>query len=441
MFKTSFEGFRSNIIEKGNIEVLTEFGDGILDNASVNTCATVIRDTPNKNIAGEFFRLQDVPTKLKQQKFLNAAYKSAELEIKRKYSVQLQEFKKIKGSPLSYWVPDQIRDIFDSEIYYDSETANIEAKSLSNAKTGLQTGNNDRFVRYVWETKEEKFRGLAKGGADSWILPKIKWNVYWDGGKEIERIKNGITKNKDFYGDKSVAYNLIKTKSGRRFGYLPQEAIFENDAPVLVMDEGLLKTIGVSNSYLYTYLMLSITTGRHWQIGEVSKLPWDDRIDPEGEVESLVKDIGNVIRTIRSSKFNSPYYSSPLLLQFYGADTQYNYRKDNPTLPFHKIEIKEVDREKTLEETINIVNNEWQKFEQDIEQKSEKINNIVFENFNISEKLREEIIDEIDLRMGEDPRENELIGKISEKKKLIKKILLHFTLKIVQKRSIVILSK
>ncbi|MDT7136790.1 hypothetical protein [Citrobacter freundii] len=60
------------------------------------------------------------------------------------YRASAADFNKIPGSPISYWLSSRSLDIFGN---------NPEIGTCADARVGLQTSNNDLFLRYWYEVK------------------------------------------------------------------------------------------------------------------------------------------------------------------------------------------------------------------------------------------------------------------------------------------------
>ena len=57
------------------------------------------------------------------------------------FTLEQSKLKVIKSYPFIYWISDEFREKFNGDIL----------KDIFPAKAGLQTANNDRFLRYWWE--------------------------------------------------------------------------------------------------------------------------------------------------------------------------------------------------------------------------------------------------------------------------------------------------
>lgn len=89
------------------------------------------------------------------------------------YRASAADFKKIPGSPISYWVSNAFLDIFET---------NDKLGNRTKARQGLATGDNGIFARLWYEIKSCDFHAKSRGCADT-IGRKEKWYPYNKGGE------------------------------------------------------------------------------------------------------------------------------------------------------------------------------------------------------------------------------------------------------------------
>jgi hypothetical protein len=445
MFKRTFEDFREDFVgDRGAFDFLAEFGLGILDNATVRTVGTVVRTDQalSEDSTGEFYRLHDIEKEEKEQKFLHGAF-TDEVDgtgIQRRYSRKISEFSAIPGSPISYWVPFDLRQHYESDIVFDADNARINRSSLGVVKQGLATGNNDRFVRQFWEAVGDGWEPFAKGGEDAWILPHIGDTVWWaNDGEELKRIDTSRPQNTQYYFREALTFTYIK-EGGRRFGYLNGHSIFSHTGFAFIPKSAPWPILAYANSNLVTYLMLGQTVGRHWNVGEVSKLPWHKELEDKDELETLSKEVVGLLLGLRQDNFSSPYYDGPLLLKALGQKEGlpgYDHphcsllEEIQPTTPENPL-----DRSSSLEELDVKVERYLARVRSKLEQKARKIDDQIFTQLDVDREQQEHILQEVALRTNEDPRVSpdfnpESISKPSDEfEEHIKDLLLHLVLKV-----------
>ncbi|AGN01220.1 hypothetical protein L593_06365 [Salinarchaeum sp. Harcht-Bsk1] len=414
MFKTSFEGFREDFVgSRGNFEFLAEFGIGILDNATVRTVGTVVRSGDSANTArdGTFIRLHDVLKGKKEEFFLRAAFE-ARVDgdgVTRKYTREMSEFNVIPGAPLSYWVSRDIREIYGANTVFDEGNAKVGAESLGSVNQGIASGNNDRFVRRFWETPNEDWVPFAMGGKDAWILPKLNEMLIWGNeGSELKRCESGNgTPNEEDYFTEGLTYTYIK-EGGRRFGFLHEESVFSNTGFVFLPKHSLWHLLSYTNSSLLTYLMIAQTTGRHWNAGEVAKLPWAAEVGEEETLAEQAKAMLGVMLARRKEMPDSPHYEAPGLLR-----VLQEYSSESPFDHPHRTLLSEVASYQT-EASTSRADSLWEmgialakhraEIEASLETMAREIDETVFEIFGIEDTAQQDVLTEIALRTNEDPR-------------------------------------
>ena len=439
MFNKSFQSFREDFVgSRGAFDFFSEFGYDILDNATVGTVGTVVRSEGQSRQTGTFIRLPDVEKGEKEPTFLDAAFVGG-TEVERLYSRSLSEFETVPGTPLSYWVPKELRDLYDSETVLDSDNANLERESLGSIKIGLQTGDDGRFTCTFWEQESDEWLPLAKGGQDSWLLPRVKAVVNWsNGGSEVLRYSGSYPRNADFYGQEGVTFNRVK-RSGRRFGFLNAGSIFGDKGPVVFPKRKKWALISYTNSRLFTYLMLAQTAERMWEAGQVSKTPWREELEGIPALESLSQEaIGHVVSK-RQYDFVSPHYNGPVLLDVLGVDDPLpNF--DHPHRELRDdLDLDEPSEDISPSDSLHDIGitaaKHLERVEQNLQTCANEIDEAVFDCFDITDDQRETVLQEIALRTIEDPREQEeydpdSITEPSEDfPEQVKDLLLHFTIK------------
>ncbi len=443
MFNKSFEDFRKDFIGgRGSFDFFSEFGYDILDNATVGTVGTVVRSDSESGQSGTFIRLPDIEKSKKEQTFVRASFINDSSDVPRLYQRDLSEFDMVPGTPLSYWVSKELRSLYDSEIVLDAENGHVNADSLGSAKVGLQTGDDGRFTHRFWEDfGADDWVPFAKGGADSWLLPRTKRTLLWQsGGTEVKRYDGSYPRNESDYFSESLTYTVAK-RSGRRFGYLHKESIFGHKGSVLIPKRAAWNALSYTNSHLFTYLMLTQTSERMWEVGFVSKVPWREELEEISELKELSREAVGHLVSKRQYDFVSPHYDGPVLLDLLGVDEslpQYDHphRELRETLCINEPP-ETVSPDSSLTEFGIEATKHLERIEADLQSCADAIDEAVFDCFDITDDQRETILQEIALRTIEDPREREdydpeeITEPSEEFPEMVKDLLLHLTLRIV----------
>ncbi|MFB6123563.1 MAG: BREX-5 system adenine-specific DNA-methyltransferase PglX [Haloferacaceae archaeon] len=443
MFNRSFQAFREDFVgDRGSFDFFAEFGYDVLDNATVGTVGTVVRSDAEGAREGTFIRLSDVAKAEKERSFLRTAFGDGDPDVDRLFTRDLSEFGAIPGTPLTYWVPWELRKLYDAETVVDADNAGVEKADVGSIKIGLQTGNNDRFIRSFWERPGDEWVPLAKGGRDTWLLPRVTETVLWaDEGREIVRYPNSNVSNAEHYFREGVTYNRVK-RSGRRFGYLHPDSIFGNKGPVILGDVDQWLLLAYANSRFVTYLMLAQTTERMWEGSQVAKLPWPEELAANDDAARLARHaIGHLV-TKRQYDFDSPHYRGPVLLAVLGIDDPLpSY--DHPHRDLRKrVELdapsETVSADSSLSEMGVAAARHLERVEANLQGCADAIDDAVFDCFGLTADQREMVRREIALRTIEDPRDrpehdpDAITAPTEAFPEMVKDLVLHLAIRAVQ---------
>ena len=193
MFLSSFEKLRSHILSNYHFESIIDFGTELFDGkvghnpivAWVNRKAT-----SNKNIIG--IRLVDYCYSRRNEKHMEF------FNVQNKYIAHQENFSKIPGSPIAYWVSENITSAFNS----------IKLGELFPVKTGLQTGNNDVFLKLWFEVNKNdiklddkvkcyKWYPHTKGGSFRKWYGNYEYVILWeDNGRQVKVNKGAVIRGK-----------------------------------------------------------------------------------------------------------------------------------------------------------------------------------------------------------------------------------------------------
>ncbi len=444
MFNRSFDKFREDFVgSQGSFDFFAEFGYDVLDNATVGTVGTVVRASEKEDMIGTFIRLHDIEKAAKEETFIDAAFSSTtEDEIQRRFKRDLSEFSIVPGAPLSYWVPADLRSLYDSESILDKKRTRSDQQGLGDLRQGLATGDDSRFLRSFWESSGDGWVPFAKGGADAWLLPRITNQLYWgDDGSEVRHYSGGNgTPSEELYFEEGLTYTVAK-RSGRRFGYFPEGSIFGHKGSVFIPDRAIWNALSYTNSHLFTYLMLTQTSERMWEVGFVAKVPWRGELEAADRLKLLAREAVGHLISKRQFDFISPHYDNPILLNILGVEDtlpQYDHSHRNLREQLKlNTPIKTVSVDSSLKTLGTEATRHFERIEADLQSCADSIDEAVFNCFDITEDQRETILQEIALRTIEDPRKREVYDPdaITEPgenfPEMVKDLLLHLTLRVV----------
>ena len=167
MFLSSFEKMREWMLREKTIVTMAHLGPrafGSISGEVVQTTACVLQNRTPQGYNPVFFRLLDGGEAEKQTALANGE--------KRFDTTAQDEFKKIPGSPVAYWVSERVRDQFES---------NAPFETFAKPRIGMRTGDNDKFLRRWFEVSLGNANYEAADASDAEDSGK-KWFPYQKGG-------------------------------------------------------------------------------------------------------------------------------------------------------------------------------------------------------------------------------------------------------------------
>lgn len=165
MFLSSYEKLRGKILSETTIFSLVKPSYHSFFTSAIVSLVAFILGNCIENIEGVYFDLGYLGSAELQPLKLREAILNNESTMR--YSILSEEFRKIPGFPIAYWVSPKIREIF-----YNSLTL----ENFAELKTGMQTGDNNKFLRLWSEVEESNITKLAN------LKENKRWYLYSKGG-------------------------------------------------------------------------------------------------------------------------------------------------------------------------------------------------------------------------------------------------------------------
>ncbi|WP_270267399.1 BREX-1 system adenine-specific DNA-methyltransferase PglX [Bifidobacterium breve] len=330
MFISSYEQLRKQIIDHEHISSLIQLEYSGFDGATVPICTFVL----SKGQSAEhscFVRLSDF-VGAKQQAPRSREIIAAHRAIaegrsaedvpmsKHFYTVNQHDFAQIHGSPIVYWLSDAMRKTF---------TIGKPLEEIAKPRVGLQTGNNDRFIREWWEVSQsrssfgcksheeaaangKRWFPYNKGGEFRKWYGNQEFVVNWEhDGKEIENFRpHSVVRNPDLYFHPSISWSKISS-GDPAFRFFPGGFIFDVAGTSIFSSDDLRSTImGYADSTTAYTQLTAIAPTLNFEVGQIASLPISERLDGI--------DCDNVKSLIRYSK--SDWNSSETSWDFDGLE-------------------------------------------------------------------------------------------------------------------------
>ena len=304
MFIRSYEKLRERIYRTQTIETLVQFAYSAFRDATVPVCAFTLR---NRQTGGKgiYIRLSEFSssTEIQREKLCEAARQPA---CGWRYTADPAQYSVIPGKPVAYWLPEALRHAF---------AAGSPLGTLADARQGLATGCNSRFLRYWFEVPAAAVCRTARNRADAKRSGK-KWFPYnkggdyrkwygndlyvvnWaDDGAEIRSFRSSTGRlrsrpqNMQYYFRACFSWSLVSS-SDAAFRYKPAGQIFDVSGMSCFCEEHAAYLLALCNSKPAKELLKAIAPTINYQCGDIAALPVlpPEDAKQEAEIEALVRE-------------------------------------------------------------------------------------------------------------------------------------------------------
>lgn len=197
MFLSSFEALRKKIINCNTISSLLHMGRGIFG-VDFGSTAFVFNSHKSNEYKGSFFRLHERTFQFINPEDIEILFRESNENHNFKYDfsqydtevgimeqkqsshslniyfeISQENFSKIPGSAIAYWVSDSLFNAFN--------TGKL-LQELATPRNGMKTGDNNKFLRLWWEINKKNCC-LSPSSFDEAITSNKKWFHYNKGGE------------------------------------------------------------------------------------------------------------------------------------------------------------------------------------------------------------------------------------------------------------------
>ncbi|MCX7092648.1 MAG: BREX-1 system adenine-specific DNA-methyltransferase PglX [Methylobacter sp.] len=261
MFLSSYQGMREKLLANRTINTMAHLGARAFSEISgevVQTTAFVLLGQHFSGYKPAFFRLIDGQEEQKQ-----AALRSGQNRFDR--TVQ-DDFKKIPGSPVAYWVNHH--DIFSG--------SKLSKKCVSGGRT--KSHNDGRYVRQWWEITanfiEDYWVWFEKGGDFRRWYGNKSHVIDWKPKAVAFYETQGGLCNKSLWWREGITWSDI-TSSNNGFRYKTPDSQYSSVSPTLLFEnqQDMYFVLGLLNSCASTYFSKVLNPTIHLNVGDVLNFP------------------------------------------------------------------------------------------------------------------------------------------------------------------------
>ena len=279
MFIKTYEPLRNYILSFKHLSTLIQFEYSAFEEATVPICTFVLRNDNdiNKSLC---FRLSDFKggMEVQKQKVLEAL---ADKSCGYYYETDQTNFSKIPGSPIAYWVSENLLASF---------TNGNRLGNIADSKQGIATADNNKYLRLWYEVSVENVKFDAKTHEEASLCSE-KWYPYnkggefrkWYGnndfvvnwyrdGKDLRNDRKAVLRNRPFYFKPCFSWSLV-TSSVAAFRYKPMGHIFDVAGMSCFSQTNLLYLLALCNTKVVMKILEIIAPTINYQCGDIANIP------------------------------------------------------------------------------------------------------------------------------------------------------------------------
>ncbi len=385
MFLTSFENLRAKLVYKDTVSMIhlgarafEEIGGEV-----VQTTSFVFRYSNLQKYKGSYCRLVEPNTQSGKEEMF--------LRLENRYEKAKDNFSKIPGSPIAYWVSDNFFRAFENGKQLSTEAI---------PKQGMSTCDVGRFVKFWFEPSIDHTNVFDRNNHSNWVVYNKggayrKWYgnrehvVLWHEDGDLLRQNKAALRNQDSYFDSFIAWTKIASL-GTGFRYFEEHFLFDGAGGSLFANnkEKVPYYLGFLNSNVCARILNIISPTINFNESHIGSLPIINATDDIcQQICELVKE------NIDISKDDWDAF-----------ETSWDFKK-HPLVPYtpiiDKIELAyECWEKKSLERFVQLKENE------------EELNRIFIDIYGLQDELTPDV-DEKDVTVSKADLQREIKSLIS----------------------------
>jgi hypothetical protein len=280
MFISSYDNFRKHLFSATTISSLVQLEYNAFEPACVPVCSFVIKATSCPEYEGVYIRLSDF------RGHENQAPRTIEAishqDCTWRYHASTHSLMAIPGQPLAYWATQKVLKHF---------SRGTLLRSICELKSGISTGDNDRFYRAWYEVDlstvnfhpEERAGGkwfpIVRGGDfRRWYGNRESVINLEDGGHEIQQSGNNYRlRSVEHYTRMGITWSRL-TSGLLSFRLKTPDVNFGENSPTLFTEERSEQILAMLNSKVAGYCLSLVSPTLSNQVMDVGKIPVDDQL-------------------------------------------------------------------------------------------------------------------------------------------------------------------
>lgn len=266
MFLSSYEKLREKVLQK-TIVNMAHLGPRAFEEIGgevVQVTSFVLANGQVPGYQGTYCRLLEPTTQDGKEKMF--------LKGKNRYTAKQENFAKIPGEPMAYWVSNTLLSIFSHA---------PKLSIISSPKVGLQSGNSEKYFRNWSEVQfnritfnadiHYKWYPCIKGGESrKWYGNHIAVVNWADDGCEIKKEKGAVIRNPKYYFKSGLTWTKITSVFAVR--YFPNGMVL-TDSSVYIFPKNVNYCLGFLNSNIIPIIIRLINPTLNFVATTIGAIP------------------------------------------------------------------------------------------------------------------------------------------------------------------------
>lgn len=270
MFLSSYENLRQKLVATKTIDSLVQLSVHGFHGIAAQVCTFVIRNKHVAGYRGGYIRLNDFDHwSLQEGKTLEAIKNP---DCGWFYRRDAETFKQIPGTPIAYWLGSGLLAAFENGGSFNS---------VAHPKVGMQTSNNEKYLRLWHESdyrpsrSDKKWIKYLKGGDYRKWYGNLEWVLLyrndptWILQQPHARVlsESFLEKRKNTWTDFTSGLNS--------FRFAPQDTFYDISGHCYFPSpDNQLELLAYSNSSLFSFVLKLFNSIAHCQVGDVARVPY-----------------------------------------------------------------------------------------------------------------------------------------------------------------------
>lgn len=169
MFLDAFTAFRKWFLQSQRIESFLHLGRGLFGSDFGSVAFTITNAAPSPSHRGMYRRLFEEHVQVRRAEEIETLFHNSSYN---RFEAAQSDFGAIPDSPIVYWLSDAMRNAF---------AFNTRLSEVASPAVGLQTGDNDRFLRLWFEVSYRSIGFVAESRVQA-EQSGVKWFPHNKGG-------------------------------------------------------------------------------------------------------------------------------------------------------------------------------------------------------------------------------------------------------------------